>query len=138
MDYVDSTHEDFQRSVAAVPSWMFLSWISQVMAVLSTPAAEHVVDLLCRVRVLRCYVKPDLSARPVLCASACPAVCKCALSSCCDCFRVQIAKEYPQAAYFPFRTTLECLEGGKAALLAPLKAALTLRQLDKLVLCLAE
>ena len=49
----------------------------------------------------------------------------------------QIASEYPQAAYYPFRMTAEALPAGKQSVIAPLRAKLSLPHLDAFVKALS-
>jgi DNA-dependent protein kinase catalytic subunit len=47
------TQARFTRMAKAVPSWMFIRWISQMMAVLDKPEAGAVVPIL--LEIAKCY-----------------------------------------------------------------------------------
>lgn len=55
VDY-PSIRPDFTLAASMVPSWMYLPWISQLMAMLSTDGAEVVVKVLVRVRAANMHV----------------------------------------------------------------------------------
>ena len=61
---------NFEREVSKVPTWMFLSWVEQIMSYVSEPNLNKLL-------------------KPVI---------------------IAIATDYPQAVYFPFKTTLEATE----------------------------
>eukprot|EP00743_Colponemidia_sp_Colp-15_P008934 GILK01009748.1.p1 GENE.GILK01009748.1~~GILK01009748.1.p1 ORF type:complete len:1463 (+),score=312.38 GILK01009748.1:308-4390(+) len=67
-NYPQATHKEFSVAVAAVPSWMFITWISQLIASLDQVEGDLVLPILLR-----------------------------------------LARDFPQALYFPFNVSFEDL-----------------------------
>ena len=82
----------FQEKVDAVPTWMFIRWISQMMGLLDKAGAEQVIKILTR-----------------------------------------IASHYPQALYYPFKISSECLDPDTQRKVAPLAQLLAHPILDTFI-----
>lgn len=82
----------FKAMAAATPAWMFLSWTSQLMGMLTVSGGDYFADVLC-----------------------------------------QMAKEYPQAVYYPFRITADSIQDTHPDLVARVGSHLRLPTLEKFV-----